>query len=103
MPYYLTHFSITIKFIFFKTLHTKNKNDEGKLEIERLRKEKPLKFTHLFPQDYKRENNIVIMFQSVKKLEKYINIIKEDRGFKAADVLIFVQTSSLDSDKLLLD
>ena len=31
-----------------------NKYDEGKLEIERLRKEKPLKFTHLFPQDYKR-------------------------------------------------
>ena len=43
------------------------------------------------------------MFQNVKNLEKYINIIKEDRGFKAADVLIFVQTSSLDSDKLLLD
>ena len=53
-------------------------------------------------EDYKRENNIVIMFQNVKKLKRNINIIKEDRGFKAADVLIFVQTSSLDSDKLFL-
>ena len=81
MPYYLTHFIITInflKFIFFKTLHFKNK------------------------QDYKRENNIVIMFQNVKKFKRNINIIKEDRGFKAADVLIFVQTSSLDADKLII-